>query len=612
MNTLKTFKHIGLGILIGSMFISCGGEGTEVNNNNSTDSTNVQISTSKKAGDPNLVIHELSDPDRLNPISSTGAAARYIQYNVFSRLLEFDPENLSLEPQLASKRPEIKEVEEGPYKGGMSVTYEIRPEAVWDNGEPVTASDYVFTIKALKNPKVNGGTLRPYFDFVHNIEIDPTNPKKFTIFSKSRYFLAEEASGEYICVLPEYIYDPEGIMRKFSLKDMSDAKSLERLSNDPNIARFAENFNSSKHDREAGSVVGSGPYKFVEWETGQRIVLEKKADWWGDKVDAKMLNAFPAKIVYKIITDLTTAVVNMKDEEIDVMRSIKPADFIDLKDNPDFNKKYELSTPDQFAYYYIGFNTKKPKFTDKNVRRAFAHLIDRDRIIETLYEGMAIKTNGPVNPNKPYYKKDMPDIEFNLEKAKELLAAAGWTDSDGDGLLDKTVDGKKEVMRVEYKYNQGNTIRKNIGLMLKDDAARIGVEINIVPREWTVFLEDTKKRDFELMCLAWVSGPGLNDMKQIWHTESDTPDGSNRVSFGNEASDKIIDQIRVTLDEAEREKLYHEIQQMVYDEQPYVFLFVPSERISIHNRFDNAETSALRPGYKSAFFKLRGPAADGE
>ncbi len=130
MNTLKTFKYIGLSILIGSMFISCGGDGTGGNNNNSSDSTSVQTNSSKKAGDPNLVIHELSDPDRLNPISSTGAASRYIQYNIFSRLLEFNPETLELEPQLAAQRPEVKEVEEGPFKGGMSVTYEIRPEAV--------------------------------------------------------------------------------------------------------------------------------------------------------------------------------------------------------------------------------------------------------------------------------------------------------------------------------------------------------------------------------------------------------------------------------------------------------------------------------------------------
>ena len=246
-----------------------------------------------------------------------------------------------------------------------------------------------------------------------------------------------------------------------------------------------------------------------------------------------------------------------------------------------------------------------PHFEDKRVRRAFGHLINRAEIIETLYYGMATMTNSPINPNKPYYNKNIPNIEYDLEAAKKLLADAGWKDTDSDGILDKKVKGKQVDMVVKYKYNQGNDTRKNIGLMLKDEAERVGIKVEVINREWTVFLADIKDRDFEMYCGAWVQGPELDDLRQIWHTDAITADGSNRVGFGNDASDAIIDKIPYTLDEAERNQLYYEIQEIIHDEQPYVFLFVPSERIAISRRFEGAETSALRPGYMERFFSLR-------
>ncbi len=559
----------------------------------------------KKGDDPNVVIHNLGDPDKLNPLTSTSADASYIQQQIYSALLEYDPATLELVPHAAVSRPTITEINEGEYAGGMSLTFEIRPEAQWDNGTPITADDVIFTVKAVKNPKVNAAAQRPYFEYINDIQIDAANPKKFVVYSKQRYFLAESSIGG-ITIMPEYVYDPDKVMRKFSIPQLNDPKNQDALSVNPDIKRFADFFNGSKFEREAEGLIGSGPYTFKEWKLSEYIILERKKDWWGDKIkDAPLVKAYPPKIIYKIVGDPGTAVVQMRNEELDVQVSIKPESFVELKEDKDFNRIYELTTPDQFAYLYLGFNMKDPKFSDKRVRRAFAHLVNRDDIIESLYQSLAIRTNGPINPKKPYYAKDLAPIEFDPEKAKALLEEAGWKDTDGNGIIDKMVDGKKIEMKVVYKFNQGNPIRKNIGLLLQEEAKRVGIEVQVVAREWTVYLEDTKRRDFEIMSLAWVQGPGLDDLKQIWHTSSDSPDGSNRVGFGNEASDKIIDEIRVTLDEKRRNELYLEIQKIIYDEQPYVFLCVPSERISIHRRFEanGRKTSSLRPGYLPQMLK---------
>ena len=608
MNIAQT--RPSMGILMGLMILlsACGdGEAPA-----SAADPSASTSTTNTAQRAAVVIHEINEPDGMNPAISNAASSLYMHNNIFSKLLVYSVESagggepIKLVPQLAVGMPDIQVLEEGPYAGGMSLTYEILPEAKWDNGTDITAEDYIFTIKAIKNPKVNSAQLRPYFDFLSAIEVDPTNPKRFTIYSKERYFRAEESSGQEAFILPEYHYDPEGLMRSYTIEQLNDPKEQEALMRDPVLERFAEAFNGAAYNSEPDQVQGSGPYKFVEWTSEQRVVLERKTDWWGDKVkDRLVLEAHPPKLIYRIMPNMTAAITNAKDGQIDVIRNIPPTRYMELKDDNDFSSTFDLNTPNQSAYHYIGMNMKRPQFKDKRVRRAIAHLIDRDEMIGSIFEGMAIKTNGPVNPNKSYYNRDLPGIEYDVERAQELLEEAGWADTDENGIRDKMIDGKLEELKIEYKYNQGNSVRKSIGQILKTEAARVGIEVVLTPVEFVTLLEDADQRNFDLVALAWVKPPGLDDMKQTWHSESDRPGGSNRVGFGTPECDDLIDEIRVTLDAEKRKALYLKVQQIIYDEQPYVFLFVPAERIAINNRFDGTDVSSLRPGYREASFKLR-------
>lgn len=604
MRLSNTLKSIGLLTCLLGGLVACG----DSSNTAASAGDPTEVSNENKTGSPELTIHEMDDPDGMNPLTATAANSLYIHNNIYSKLLVYDPQTLELTPQLAVSRPEVTTLKEGPFAGGMSLTYEIHPEAVWDNGTPVTAADYVFTVKAIKNPKVNCAQIRPYLEFLDAVEIDPENNKRFTVFTKERYFRAEESSGQEPSILPEYHYDPEGLMQSITIEQLNDPEQAEAMLKNEQIIRFAEAFNAPKFNRDPAAIEGCGPYKLVEWSTAQRLVLERKKDWWGDKIkDNKMLKAYPPRIIYKIIPDMTAAVTNAKDGAIDVIRTIPPTKFSELKDDANFSSTFDLSTPDQFAYHYIGFNTKRPALRDKRVRRAIAHLINKDEMIESIFEGMAIKTNGPINPKKPYYNKDLQEIVYDIEQAKALLDEAGWKDVDGDNVRDKTIEGKQVSLSLEYKYNQGNLVRKSIGQLLKDEAKRVGIEITMTPVDFATLLDDADKRKFDMVALAWVKTPGLDDMKQTWHTDSDREGGSNRAGFGNAEADKIIDEIRVTLDQDRRMELYKRVQEIIHDEQPYVFLFVPSELIATHNRFDGTETSPMRPGYREASFQLREP-----
>ncbi len=548
---------------------------------------------SKKAGVNDVAIHELGDPDKIHPILYTSASSNYICQHVFQSLLERNPKTYELIPNLAVSKPKITLIDEGPYKNGMTLDYEIRPEAVWDNGTPVTGHDYAFSVKSVKNPKADAAHIRPYLEFIKDVVIDKENPKKFTVYSGDRYILSEEFSGYW--VLPEYLYDPNKIMRKFSFKELNDPKKKDALRSNADIIAFATEYNNEKYAREKGFVVGSGPYEFVEWKTGQYITLKKKENWWGDNIDEIPFQNNPDIIKYKIIPDWTTAITTMKDEEIDLARGIRAKDFVDLQDG-EFANMFAMHTPDYMAYDYIGMNMKSPIFSDKKVRKAMNYVVDKDLIRDVIMYGYGVPVVGPFHPTKSFYNHDIPHYAFNLDKAKALLDEAGWKDTDQDGIRDKVINGKKTPFKVTVKYNQGNSRRENTALMLSENGKKIGLDIKVEVREWTVFIEETKAHKFDMYVSGWVSGNGLGDPKQIWHSESYNG-GSNYVGFGTSESDALIEKIRYNLDEPSRTAQYKRFQEIIYEESPYVFLNAQKNKLAFHKRFDNTKSYAVRPGY---------------
>jgi peptide/nickel transport system substrate-binding protein len=209
-----------------------------------------------------------------------------------------------------------------------------------------------------------------------------------------------------------------------------------------------------------------------------------------------------------------------------------------------------------------------------------------------------------VHPSKTiFYNDTITPYDFNVEKAKKLLADAGWKDSNGNGTIDKMIDGQLTEFNITFTYNSGNDARRDAALIFKEAAREAGINVDVVPQEWSIYIQNQKNHNFEMYYGAWISGAGESDPKQIFHTES-INGGSNYCYFGNAESDAVIEALRSELNQEKRAGYYKQLQAIIHEEVPYIHLFAPMERIAISKRFQPVETTALRPGFQEETFRL--------
>lgn len=550
----------------------------------------------------NEVILRLDEsPDRLNPVLSTTSYATEVNMQIFSYLLTIHPKTLEFIPQLAKAWPTEKEITEGPHAGGMAYEYEIFEEAVWDDGSPVTGHDFVFTIKSIFVPQLRTQRIRPYLSIIKDIEVDANNPKRFTVYTLKTDNVVETISNTMF-VLPEKSYDPQGALKDIPLTDFLDEKKMESIANDNEmLGQFAEEFQSTKYSHNVEFINGSGPYRLEKWETDNEVVLVKKDNWWGASVsgDYPGLSAGPDRLIYKPIVDNVSAISALKSEEIDAMANIDPNDFIEMKKDSALNTMYNFETPNFLGFFMLYVNGRNEKLADKNVRRALAHAIDVDQIIETVYAGLANRLAAPVHPSASYYNNNLTPPAYDINRAKELLKAAGWEDSNNDGTVDKEIDGESVEMKLEFQFTGQSERQRSLALLIQESTKKAGFGIEIIPMDYQVMLQNTKTGNYDLAPGGRSWPPVSWNPKQNWHTE-----GAGRVGFGNAESDALIEKIVATTDKAEKTKLYHELQQMIYDEQAEIYLVVPVSRVVVHKRFDWIPTPIL-PGYFPNYFDLK-------
>lgn len=581
-------------LLAASAFVSACGEKTGESADYASDQTEAQ------RGDWVVVAIE-AEPTNLNPSNYDDEPSENVSHQIFQRLLDRDHTgSYEIIPQLAVSRPDISE-------DGLRYTFEIRPEAKWDNGAPITAKDVLFSLKVHKNPYVDCPEKRPYFDVVTGFEQDPKNERKFTFILRQPYMRAESALGIDLVIFPQYVYDPENVMAQFTLEQLTQPEA--QVKSLTGLKSFADVYNGAKYSKNPEFIVGSGPYKLTAWDAGQKIELTRKKDWWGDQLsNVVSLEAWPEKIVYRILPDEQTRANELKAGRIDVLPNIMNYQlYNELKNDPRIAQHYDFSEPPSFNYTYFGLNNRPPAnrspyFASREARRAMAHLLPADRIIDRLISGMAIRINSTVFPlQKKYYNKQLKPVAFDVEQAKQLLEAAGWKDSNNNGVRDSVIDGKLTEFKPELLIGPSE-IRKQIALVYKQEAAKAGVDLTVKTLENQTLYEQLNRHDFDMYYGGWASSPDVRDPKQLWHTESWANQGSNFVGFGNAETDALIERIRAATDENERIRLYKEFQQVVYDWQPYVFFVSTKTPIAVHKRFRGSKTSSMRPNFQANSF----------
>lgn len=557
----------------------------------------------KVESDTTLDIAIRREPSMLNPYLNFTSTAREVYQYIFLSMADFDPVSYKLEPILIKSIPEEETIEEGPFAGGTKYTIEFKEEAKWDNGSPITGKDLLFSIKAIKHPGTNAANHRSYLQWVSDVIVDPSNDRKVDIYFKDYYILAKELAVT-IQVYPQYVYDAENALSEVSLSDLSGPNAAEIVEANPKLTKFANEFNSVKFARE--TISNSGPYRLKEWISNQSIILEKKENYWGAGSDIPALQAHPEKIVFHIIPDETSSVTQLKEGNIDLLTNtnISSNSFFDLKSNEIYADKFQFITEELMKFYYLAINNSKPELSDPAIRRALAKLNDVPKLIEILENGLGKQTVGIFNEKKPYYNSTLEPIALDIEGAKKIFQDKGWSDTNNDGSVDKILNGKHVEMDLDIHIT-GSELSENIALLMQENAKKAGVKINITTKKYADIKRDNlKTRDYDLIPLSLTQNMVLDDPYSKWHSENDDPSKSNDVSYNSEKADKLIEDIRAARDSESRNKYYRELQEVMYNDQPVIFLYNPVEKMVLSNRWEGQSTMK-RPGYLGNTFKAK-------
>jgi peptide/nickel transport system substrate-binding protein len=546
-----------------------------------------------------LNIRESAGASSIHPTLYNDELSGNITTYIFQTLTVIDFNTLELSPLLADSLPKITVHE----NGNTSYSYRIREEAKWDNGDAITAKDAEFAIKMNLIPNPEGFLLNSFYETILNFEYHPTNPNAFTVHTTGGL-----VSGDFLCgdisFLPAFLYDSTGYLEHFTVKQL--LSNPDSLAKDSSMVAFLNQVNNFEFKINPTFIQGSGPYALTDFNSESKFVLQKKKDWWGNHLSntGTEFQANVDKIVIHVIPDETTALAALKNGNIDLMRGVSPKEFSSMQTNATFSEKFNFVTSEILAYYSIGLNLNHPILSNKNNRKALAHLVDVEKIIDIVAYGYGERVVGPL-PLKfeNQYNKNITPYPFNPEKAKELLALEGWKDLDGDGVLNQTIDGIKTNFELDYLFNSGNDSRKTIGLIMQEEAAKVGIQINLLEVEWSIFLEKSRNSDFDLCFTGKMFAPLPRNHENIFHSNA-ISDGSNFVGFNSLEVDVLIDSINKTYDPKIRLQLNYRFQEILHDELPYIFLYAPLERMIISNRFTNYSLSSMRPGFWAPGFKL--------
>ena len=528
-----------------------------------------------------LVSHILSDPESLNPLTSNDAGASNVLSYIFESLLERHPQTLELRPQLAVARPQISDDK-------LTYTFTLRRDVFFQDGTPVTGRDVLFSLKAIKNPWVNAPFLRVYYQSLVQAEL--LDDSTIRLVAKEPYFLNESILGGF-SVLPRHYYDPEGLLDPIDLAVLDTMNAQNPGTADATLVERARSFAEQFNKNFSRNPMGSGPYTFHEWKTGQEVVLIRHPHYWGIG-KAGIDQAYLDRHVLRVFNNTDAALVALKAGELDTM-GLQPLQHLRQTGGGRFAKQFDKHLYFSPGYTYIGWNNAHAIFGDKRVRQAMTYLTNRQQMVKTILFGLGEVVDGPVYLFRPEYDKTLFSHPYDPQKARQLLGEAGWQDTDGDGILDKVIDGKSVPFRFELKFNAGNDIRKSVALTVQDELKKHGIDVHVRQLDWTIFLDEVRNHKFDAMILGWRMSVNEPDGYQVWHSSQAANRGSNAISFNHPRVDAILEENRRTFDPAKRIELYREFQRILNDEQPYTFLFLGKSILAVDKRLQNV---TLYPG----------------
>ncbi len=554
--------------------------------------------TKKQTTPGEIRIGITSEPDALNPVSGKTIDALTINALIFQKLLDVDFQTLEWVPVLAENAPEIRMQNDSIY----TITYAINQAASWDDGTPVTAADVAFTYKAAVMPGVNNEGKKSYLSGIRSITWDNDQPKTVT-FKCAPGMRMMYSTGAEIGILPAHHYDPDDLIREISFEAITNNNLDSNQLN--SIASWVERFNSMYHQRDPDGISGSGPYRLTEWTVDQRLKLERKEDFWAQDLSAAhpYFDQHPSALTYFIMTEPSAMMGAARNGQLDAGPVSRSADYMTLQVDSTFNRSFQLLLAPELSTNVIILNTCLPQLASTKTRKALAHLFDADQYISSVQKSTGKRITGPLHPSKSAYLHLEP-YDYNVERALELLAEDGWRDSDGDGILDKVIDGKKRNLELTYKFNTGNEGRRNAGLLFQEWAKPAGVKINLINEEWLIFIQSLMSKDFEMAFFTWTDEFAPTDPAPIYHSRA-IENGYNFGCFSNARADSLMDLLGATVSEIHQKEIWHELQQLFHSEVAGIFLSTNDSRYFVSRKFKPVIPSPLFPGYWAGSLQLQ-------
>ncbi len=485
-----------------------------------------------------LIVGSIGEPSNLIPMLASDRPSHDVSGLVYQGLVKYDTD-LSLIGDLARSWDITDD--------GLSITFHLREDVQWEDGTPFTAEDVLYGFNTICDPATPTAYAGDYLQ-VKKAEVLDSHTFKVTY---DKPFAPALGSWGNIVVLPRHLLEEKKITES-------------SLSRKP---------------------IGLGPFTFRTWAPGEKIVLDANPTYYDGR---PYLNQY----IIRFIPDQGTMFLELQSGAIDYM-PLTPMQYTRQTQTDYFKNNYNKYKYPSFTYTYLGFNLKHPWFQDKRVRQAIAHAVNKQELIDGVLLGLGREATGPFVPGTWPYNPDVQKHPFNPDRARSLLAEAGWTDTDGDGVLDR--DGRPFEFTIHT--NMGNPLRLKTATIIQWRLEKIGIKIDIRVLEWATFLNEfLDKRRFHAVIMGW--GIGLDpDQYDIWHSSKTAERELNFITYKNQEVDELLEKGRRIFDIKKRKKIYNRFQEILAEEVPYIFLYVPYALPIIHNRFKNIQPTPIGISY---------------